>query len=130
MAQVLAWAIHFGEWPSRLVDHEDGDRSNNKLSNLRLATFSQNQWNMGKPRRNKSGIKGVSLNRATGKWCASVKANNKSYYVGTFDLLDDAAKAVAAKREELHGHYANHGAKMATARKAEIERSGSAGGEA
>lgn len=45
MAHRIAWRIHYGEWPSAAVDHRDGNRSNNRISNLRLASSCENAAN-------------------------------------------------------------------------------------
>lgn len=38
----LAWAMHYGAWPVGSIDHFDGDTSNNRIDNLRLATAAEN----------------------------------------------------------------------------------------
>src|SRR5690554_1763211 len=54
LAHRLAWFYVHGEWPE-LIDHIDGDPSNNRLSNLRRATKAQNGWNSGPRSHNTSG---------------------------------------------------------------------------
>lgn len=86
------------------VDHIDGDIHNNSLSNLRLVTPAQNMYNTKTPRHNKSGIKGVSWDKARGVWRAAVKAEGKQYTMRG-DLLSCVA-FVYRTRRELHGEYA------------------------
>jgi len=59
MASRLAWLYQTGTWPLAIVDHRDGNRSNDAWDNLRLATRTQNNCNRGKQRVNTSGFKGV-----------------------------------------------------------------------
>jgi hypothetical protein len=47
VAHRLAWLYVTGEWPAHLVDHENGDRLDNRFANLREATDSQNNFNRG-----------------------------------------------------------------------------------
>jgi hypothetical protein len=68
-----------GEYPDRKfeMDHKDRDRSNNRFSNLRLATTSQNQANVGLRKDNISGFKGVSWEKAQNKWRATIAAGGE-----------------------------------------------------
>src|SRR4051812_10516942 len=63
-AHHLAWLYMTGEWPDPFVDHRDLNKHNNIWTNLREATKSQNQANIGLIKSNKSGFKGVSRYRA------------------------------------------------------------------
>lgn len=96
--------LEYAECP--VVDHIDGDGSNNRVENLRLVSHSQNSANMKTPKSNTSGIKGVSYDRKRGKYRGYVTLHGKQYNAGRFDTLDEAAEAVAKLREELHGQYA------------------------
>ena len=91
------------------VDHINGNPSDNRMCNLRLATMMQNAHNRKTPVTNRTGVKGVSVHRETGKFMASVTFNRKRTYLGLFSNLEDAAKAVSAKRAELHGEFACNG---------------------
>src|ERR1043166_2099295 len=70
-AHRLAWLYMTGTWCSVLVDHRDGDPSNNRWDNLRRATVSQNNANRRLHRNNKCGFKGVVRNQ-WGRFCASI----------------------------------------------------------
>lgn len=100
---ILAWALHHGEWPAGIIDHIDGDPSNNRMDNLRLATKAQNGWNRSAPRSNKTGVKGVCMSR--GRYRAEISCNGKAFYIGEFRTLDEARDAYAAKAQELHGEF-------------------------
>jgi hypothetical protein len=106
LAHRLIWALVYGEVPALDVDHADRDRANNKLSNLRLATRSQNCMNRTAHRTNKVGIKGVHWHRATGKWAACVRFDGQRKHLGVFDTIADAAAAYRAAASILHGEFA------------------------
>ena len=74
-----------------LVDHIDGNKLNNNLSNLQLVT---NRKNSSKDRKNKtSKFTGVSWHKQSNKWLAQVRKNNKVEYLGVFEKEEDAAIA-------------------------------------
>lgn len=96
----------FGNPKGMVIDHIDGDPSNNQCSNLRVVTQSQNNANQhGAKRGSKSGVKGVYWHKAAQKWCAEVVFNDKKYYLGLFANLEDARDARNAKAKDLHGDY-------------------------
>jgi hypothetical protein len=107
-AHRLVFLLHFGEMPNK-VDHINGDRLDNRLANLREADDVQNSHNTQKSKRNSSGYKGVSYNKRRRKYTASISCRRKQYHVGYYPTAEDAAFAVAVKRDELHKDYANHG---------------------
>lgn len=108
-AHRLAWLYVFGEIPNGDLDHKDGDRSNNAISNLRLATQHQNMWNSQKLKSNSSGVKGVSFDKSSGKWVGRIKAQGKIVFNQYFDSLEQAQAEIERFREKVHGEYANHG---------------------
>lgn len=109
LAQRLAWFYMTGSWPKGEIDHKDTIRSNNAWLNLREASVVQNRLNQSKGKNNTSGVKGVYWCNSSGKWKTQLRLNNKSYTAGSFDNLEDAQLAIQAKRQELHGEFANHG---------------------
>lgn len=106
LAHRLVWALVYGEVPSLDVDHADRNRSNNRLSNLRLATRSQNCMNRPAHCTNKVGIKGVHWHRATGKWAASIRFGGNRKHLGVFDTINEAATAYRSAASILHGEFA------------------------
>ena len=78
------------------VDHIDGDRSNNKISNLRLATNSQNQFNKKKQKNNTSGVTGVYWHKRINKYTSSITCNGKIFGLGNFNK-SDKDKAIAVR---------------------------------
>lgn len=95
-AHRLAWLYVYGEWPTRDVDHRDGNRANNAIGNLREATESQNAANSGMRRHNTSGFRGVSWNSRAKKWLATIVVRGRKKHLGFFA---DAAEASAVYNE-------------------------------
>ncbi len=95
-AHRIAWVLHYGEWPKGQIDHIDGNGLNNRLVNLRDVSHAENQRNQKLHSRNKSGYRGVSLDRKTGKWQAHIWANGKRLYLGRFDTALAAGEARTA----------------------------------
>lgn len=106
LAHRVAWFIVHGYWPSQQIDHANGDRSDNRISNLRVATISEQRWNSRKKPWNKSGFKGVCWDKRRGKWLAQIMANRKQHHIGRFDCIGKAIAAHRAKAKELHGEFA------------------------
>lgn len=105
----LIWFMEKGRWPKEEIDHINGDRSDSRLENLRLATRGQNRCNAKLPSTNTSGAKGIYWDKQLRKWRARVKYEGRKYYFGSFASIDEAAAAASAGRAQLHGKYANHG---------------------
>lgn len=106
LAHRLAWAFAYGAWPQTDVDHINQDKADNRGCNLRLATRSQNMANCGTRSTNKSGVRGVSWSSRSHRWVARVQKDGKHGYVGSFEKLEDAEKAVRAAYEREFGSYA------------------------
>lgn len=102
----IIYAIHYGQHPVGAVDHIDGDISNNKPSNLRLANPAQNSHNRKKQSDNTSGHKNVYWFEKNKKWNVRISAFGKSYYFGAYLHIEDAVKVAKEKRKALHGEFA------------------------
>ena len=90
------------------VDHIDGDGLNNKKSNLRIVTRSENQKNLRKPSTNSSGAVGVCWSKKSKKWQAQIRKKGKQIHLGFFDSISSAIKARKIAEIELFYHK-NHG---------------------
>jgi hypothetical protein len=101
----IAWFMATGQDPGNLhVDHINGDIYDNRLSNLRLVTCSQNQANSTAARAGRLLPKGVY--RRGSRYRAAIKANGTMLCLGTFDTPKEAHAAYMAKAKELWGDYA------------------------
>ena len=105
----LIWAIAYGHWPTGEVDHIDGDCTNDRLSNLRIATSSQNKRNIGVSSANKSGYKGVFRIEKLGKWAAQIRINKKSTHIGVYETPELAHAAYCRANAVVSGSFANNG---------------------
>lgn len=114
-AHRLVWVWHFGKIPKgKFIDHIDGNKSNNKIENLRLCDDKQNQWNAKTQSRNKTGVKGLSVwNKYYGKIYVAEITFRKKRYAKSFQFSDagklSAEKWLVQTREHLHAEFANHG---------------------
>jgi hypothetical protein len=102
-AHRVIYLFHHGYLPEQ-IDHINGDRSDNRIENLRPATISQNGQNR-KPT-GKSGIKGVVWHKQIKRWVASISVNGKTKHLGCFETLEQAAEVSKAARIEMHKEYA------------------------
>jgi 3'-phosphoadenosine 5'-phosphosulfate sulfotransferase len=101
-------ALHFFENPDEklYIDHIDGNRKNNHVSNLRFATSSENSMNRAKIGNTSSIYKGVCFHIRKNKWIASIMIDGKSKHLGYFENEEDAGLAYNKKAIELFGAYA------------------------
>lgn len=87
------------------VDHISHNTKDNRKSNLRITTNSQNNMNSKLPNNNTSGVVGVSWNKLYSKWEAYIAVNNKKIYLGLFDRFEDAVKTRKEAEEKYFGEY-------------------------
>lgn len=102
-AHRLIWLHVHGELPE-LIDHIDRDKANNRLSNLRPATHSQNNFNCSRSRGADRGV----YETPNGRWQARLFKDRKFQYLGTFDKKEDALEAFRVGAQKLFGEFANN----------------------
>jgi HNH endonuclease len=103
----VIWVFHTnGKWAKNELDHIDRNRRNNKVSNLREATRSENQMNKRCQDNNKSGITGVFWHGLYRKWAARIKINSFTIYLGDFDNIEDARQARYDAEDKYFGEFA------------------------
>lgn len=108
MAHRVAWAIFHGEWPSDFLDHENGNRSDNRIANLRIAGDAENGKNKCLLSRNTSGIMGVFWCARRRSWRAQIGIDGRRIHIGNFASFDSAVSARKAAEKEF-GYHPNHG---------------------
>jgi hypothetical protein len=90
----------------KYVDHVNGDTLDNRKSNLRLATPTENSRNYPRPKTNKSGYKGVSFDKRENKWKACISTNKeKNKHLGYFNTPQEAGVAYNEASLKYHGEY-------------------------
>jgi len=107
-AHRLIWAWVYGYWPENDIDHINGCRSDNRLSNLREATCSENMRNAKKYKSNSSGTTGVVYDKKTDKYVAQIMVNYKKIILGNFYSIELAIKARRKAEEEYFGKFSRH----------------------
>jgi len=108
IAHRAIWAMVHGEWPANQIDHINGDRTDNRLINLRAVSNAENSRNQKRQSRNKSGISGVSFHIIRQKYQAYITLDGKKQYLGLYETIETAAEA--RKRAEIQcGFHVNHG---------------------
>jgi len=107
-AHRLAWLFMTGAFPAKgtEIDHINRVRSDNRWSNLRLVTRSQNNMNSGMRSDNQSGHKGVTKRRDTGKWHARITVDRRVLLLGNFITFEDAVAARRAAERQYFGEFA------------------------
>lgn len=96
-AHRLAWLLHYGREPRGIIDHINGDKTDNRIFNLREATKSQNGINNRGRSHNTSGVTGISFHKTRKKWQIKVAG----CWAGYFKSKQEAALAALKKYEEL-----------------------------
>lgn len=105
-AHLLMWVHYHGYWPIADVDHDDLDRTNNRIVNFREATRSNNIANRYKQSNNKSGYKGVTWNKNANKWLAQIQVRGEYKYLGVYSDLSEAVAVYQAAAKGAFGKFA------------------------
>lgn len=88
------------------VDHRSGNSLDDRRSNLRSATSTQNNQNARRRKDNTSGIKGVHFSRQMKRWQSYVGVGGRQKFLGQFSTKEEAVEAVTVARAKLHGDFA------------------------
>jgi len=104
-AHRIAWELYYNENPPKMVDHINGNKSDNRIENLRSANNAQNMQNMGKTKRNSTGFKGVCHLKKQNKYMAVIGHKMKSIYLGVYETAEEAHAAYCKAAEKLHGAF-------------------------
>lgn len=94
------WLLSHGEWPFQFIDHIDGNRANNLIENLRLATFEENQHN--------KRAKGCCFQKSSGLWLSRITVNKVVHSLGYFKTEKEANEAYLEAKRNLHPTASEH----------------------
>lgn len=101
-AHRLAWLFVTGSWPKSQIDHIDGDRKNNRFSNLREASNSENQQNTKLRSDNTSGFPGVSWSKKANQWKAKITIEGRQKHISYRDTPEQAYADYLREKQRLH----------------------------
>jgi len=104
IAHRLAWLFHFGKWPEKMIDHINGDKLDNRIVNLRLATPSQNIANTNRTCAI-SKMRGAHFDRSRKKWASRIMVNGHVTHLGRFNTPEEASAAYKAARAKAFGEF-------------------------
>lgn len=102
-AHRLAWFMTYGSWPEAEIDHINGDRSDNRLCNLRVASSSQNK---ARSIRHKTSDLPRGVKRHHNRFSARIKVAGKQVYLGMFATADDAHAAYCVASKDAFHEFA------------------------
>lgn len=105
MAHRLAWLYVYGEFPNSVIDHINGDRSNNQIVNLRSCSVKQNSQNQKIRKNNTSGFKGVHWDGKKLGWVAQAQDNGKRKSIGLYLSAEDAGAAYNKFTSSAYGDF-------------------------
>lgn len=105
-AHLIIWKMMTGCEPLHHIDHENTVKNDNRWTNLREATKSQNQANQGPNCSNASGVKGVYWYKAYQCWTSQFTKDGVAYFIGYFDDIEEAKDAYQKKYREVYGEFA------------------------
>lgn len=104
LAHRLAWLYIYGYWPTNQIDHRNGNRSDNKITNLREATSSQNMMN--RDYGSSQFGRGVAhVNGRKNPWKARIYIEQKEIHLGYFSTREEASSAYAKAAEKHHKDF-------------------------
>ncbi|QBR52757.1 HNH endonuclease [Erwinia sp. QL-Z3] len=104
-AHRIAWLLVHNTFPDTEIDHINGEKLDNRITNLRIASRLQNNRNVIKRKDNTSGFKGVSWQLPNKKWVARISVNRKRLTIGFFDSKEEAAEAYKQASIKYHGEF-------------------------
>lgn len=102
----IVWELHHGPIPNGLeIDHINGDKTDNRIENLRLCTRTQNNFNTRRRRNTTQPYRGVRLRCDGKKYVARINFHGVEYHLGSYDTEEQAIEAYRTKARELAGEF-------------------------
>lgn len=106
----LSFLYFFGYLP-KIIDHINGIKTDNRISNLKGSSIQKNNMNRSIGRNNTSGVVGVYKNNQSGLWCAQMKFKGETYHLGSSKNKSEVISLRKAEEKRL-GFSERHGAKL------------------
>lgn len=104
----IVWTMHNGDIPEGMqIDHLNGNRSDNRIENLRCVTATENRMNQGTRKRSFPGVNGVNYNNRDNLWHAMISDNGKKISLGHYKSFISACEARIVAEVSL-GYHINH----------------------
>lgn len=103
-AHRLAW-LYVNGYMAEVIDHINGVRDDNRIVNLRPASYLTNSYNTSKNKGNTSGYRGVVWHKQRKKWVVQIKVGGKTRSFGLYDDINVAAEVAKQERKKLHGEF-------------------------
>lgn len=99
--------MFYGEWPETMIDHINGDRRDNKISNLRLADQYINSQNIIKARKDsKIGLRGVRYDAKWRKYVPVIRVGDKRLQLGGYETAEEAHQVYLDAKRKHHWGFA------------------------
>jgi hypothetical protein len=103
-AHRIIYLMQHGVMPD-LLDHIDGDTTNNRIENLRPANTSQNMMNSAKTKNSISGCRNVFYSKERNNYAVYITINKKAKYFGAYDDVELASLVADEARRKYHGEF-------------------------
>ncbi len=101
-AHRLAWLYVNGDWPKGQIDHINGDRSDNRVTNLRDVSGLVNSQNRRRPQKNNKSSGLLGAHKSKKRWASFIGINGKARRIGLFDTPEEAHEAYLTAKRQLH----------------------------
>lgn len=106
-AHLAAWTIYYGEHPTQYIDHINRVRNDNRISNLRSASRSENGANRSIGSNNTSGFKGVCYIKSVNMWQSYIYKDKKQILLGRYNDPIQASAAYREAAQRIYGDFSN-----------------------
>lgn len=103
LAHRLAWFLYYGRWPKNMIDHINGNKTDNRIKNLRDVTRSINRRNTFKTRAGR--LTGCDFHKQMKKWRARIIVNGQEQSLGLFPTEIEAHNAFLQAYEKHFGPF-------------------------
>jgi len=106
MIHRIVWLMVHGKFPKDCLDHINGVRDDNRMTNLREATKQTNNKNRKRSSNNTSGVTGV-YQLPSGNWGSTITSRGNQQYLGTYQTFEAAVKVrkMAEKKFKFHPNH-------------------------